>query len=253
MQATRAQAKGAIALVVVRIEPRGRAPTAPPPRSERLVLPVDAWTAIPCMVVCGHHALLLAERLRTSSSHSSSASASASTPIPLHFGPPALLYPTARHAASRRAALAALAALPPGRRAEQPEWLVGPPYLPLPIPLPLGATDWMVQVPMPELTAQPPPRAASSTSHYWGKPTTAAGQAATRKAEQMQMQAQMQAQSEEEEQEWEGSREDLVPPAAVRSEASTVAARQRGGLGIFADARAPLLPESRIIPFGPGF
>jgi hypothetical protein len=239
--------------VVLRLEPRGGAPTAPLPRrtAERLVLPVDAWTAIPCVVVCGPHALILAERLRNSRTSRTS------PPLLLHVGPPALLSPAARHAASRSAALAALAALaappPPSAADESPPWLVGPPYHPLPIPLPQGATDWMVQVPMPELSAQPAPPAAPSTSHYWGRPTTAAGLAALRKAEHAQ--AQVRAQSGEEEGGWGGdcAREELgAQPVAMRSGASAAVARQRGGLGIFADARAPL-PESRRAPFGPGF
>ena len=250
--------------MVLRLEPRGRAPTAPLPRrtAERLVLPVDVWTAIPCVVVCGPHALVLAERL------CNSRTSRTSPPLLLHLGPPALLSPAARHATSRTAALAAIAAPPrPSTADEPPQWLVGPPHHPLPIPLPLGATDWMVQVPMPDPTTQPTPRAAPAASRYWGRPTTAAGLAATRKAEQMQAQAQAQAQArilganfgagvqsgeEEGGRDGEGSREDLgAPPAAVTSEASAAAARQRGGLGIFA-ARAPL-PESRRVPFGPGF
>ena len=254
-QAARAQAQGALAMVVLRLEPRGRAPTAPLARrtAERLVLPVDAWTTIPCVVVCGPHALALSERMRNSRTSRTS------PPLLLHMGPPALLSPAARHAASRSAALAAIAAPPrPSTADELPPWLAGPPYQPLPVPLPLGATDWMVQVPMPEPSAQPAPRAAPSASCYWGRPTTAAGLAAVRKAErtQAQMHAQMHAQSGEEEGAWgaEGSlREDLdAQPAAVRSEASAAAARQREGLSIFADARAPL-PESRRVPFGPGF
>ena len=147
---------------------------------------------------------------------------------------------------------------------------MGPPYEALPIPLPLGATDWMVAVPMDEPSAQPAPRAAASASHYWGRPTTAAGVAAMRKAEQARAHAH--ARSAEEEGEggegeggWpgeQGSDEDLhlgalrstygPQAAAVRSEASAAAARQRGRPSIFADARAPL-PQARRVPFGPGF
>ena len=151
-----------------------------------------------------------------------------------------------------------------------PQWLVGPPYEALPIPLPLGATDWMVAVPMAEPSAQPAPRAAASASQYWGKPTTAAGVAAMRKAEQARAHAHARsAEEEEEEGEEEGgwpaeqrSDEDLhlgalrsiygPQAAAVRSEASAAAARQRGRPSIFADARAPL-PQGRRVPFGPGF
>ena len=153
-----------------------------------------------------------------------------------------------------------------------PQWLVGPPYEALPIPLPLGATDWMVAVPMDEPSAQPAPRAAASASHYWGRPTTAAGVAAMRKAEQARAHAHARSaeeegkeEGEEEEGGWpgeQGSDEDLhlgalrsiygPLAAAVRSEASAAAARQRGRPSIFADARAPL-PEARRVPFGPGF
>ena len=146
---------------------------------------------------------------------------------------------------------------------------MGPPYEALPIPLPLGATDWMVAVPMPEPCAQPTPRAPASASHYWGRPTTAAGVAAMRKAEQAKAHAHARS-AEEQEQEQEeggwpaeqGSDEDLhlralrsiygPQAAAVRSEASAAAARQRGRPSIFADARAPL-PQARRVPFGPGF
>jgi len=150
---------------------------------------------------------------------------------------------------------------------------VGPPYEALPIPLPLGATDWMVAVPMPEPCAQPTPRAPASASHYWGRPTTAAGVAAMRKAEQARAHAHargaeaegQEEEGQEEEGGWpaeQGSDEDLhlralrsiygPQAAAVRSEASAAAARQRGRPSIFADARAPL-PEARRVPFGPGF
>ena len=150
---------------------------------------------------------------------------------------------------------------------------MGPPYEALPIPLPLGATDWMVAVPMPEPSAQPAPRAAASASHYWGRPTTAAGVAAMRKAEQARAHAHARSAEEVEEEEggeeegdWpgeQGSDEDLhlralrsiygpQAAAARRSEASAAAARQRGRPSIFADARAPL-PEARRVPFGPGF
>ena len=147
---------------------------------------------------------------------------------------------------------------------------MGPPYEALPIPLPLGATDWMVAVPMAEPSAQPAPRAAASASHYWGRPTTAAGVAAMRKAEQAKAHAHARSAEEEGEGEEEGgwsaeqgSDEDLhlralrsiygpQAAAARRSEASAAAARQRGRPSIFADARAPL-PEARRVPFGPGF
>ena len=149
---------------------------------------------------------------------------------------------------------------------------MGPPYEALPIPLPLGATDWMVAVPMAAPSAQPAPRAAASASHYWGRPTTAAGVAAMRKAEQARAHAHARSAEEEEQQEEEqeeggwpgeqGSDEDLhlralrsiygPQAAAVRSEASAAAARQRGRPSIFADARAPL-PQARRVPFGPGF
>ena len=146
---------------------------------------------------------------------------------------------------------------------------MGPPYEALPIPLPLGATDWMVAVPMAEPSAQPAPRAAASASHYWGRPTTAVGVAAMRKAEQARAHAHARGAEEEEQQEeggWpgeQGSDEDLhlralrsiygpQAAAARRSEASAAAARQRGRPSIFADARAPL-PEARRVPFGPGF
>ena len=141
-----------------------------------------------------------------------------SPPLALHLGPPALLSPAERHwLPTRRTA----APPRPSTADELPQWLVGPPYEPLPIPLPLGATDWMITVPMPEPSAQHAPRAAASASHYWGRPTTAAGVAAMRKAEQARAHAHARSEEEEEEEEaggWPGepgSDEDLGAQAAA--------------------------------------
>ena len=121
-----------------------------------------------------------------------------SPPLALHLGPPALLSPAERHwLPTRRTA----APPRPSTADELPQWLVGPPYEPLPIPLPLGATDWMITVPMPEPSAQPAPRAAASASHYWGRPATAAGVAAMRKAMRKAEQAKAHAHARSEEEE----------------------------------------------------
>ena len=234
------------------------------------MLPVDAWTAIPCVVVRGRHALLLEERiLRDSRTAPRHILANTAPPLALHLGPPALLSTAERHWLATASQREAAAPPRPSTADELPQWLVGPPYEAMPIPLPLGATDWMVAVPMAAPSAQPAPRAPASASHYWGRPTTAAGVAAMRKAEQAKAHAHARGAEEEEggeeEAGWpgeQGSDEDLhlralrsiygPQAAAARSEASAAAARQRGRPSIFADARAPL-PQARRVPFGPGF
>ena len=74
------------------------------------MLPVDAWAAIPCVVVRGRHALLLEERiLRDSRTAPRHLLANTAPPLALHLGPPALLSTAERHwlaTASQREAAA---------------------------------------------------------------------------------------------------------------------------------------------------
>ena len=245
MEAQRAQAGGAVALLLLLVGERGRrwvpakeaagrrAPLGGSSGAAAELLPIDSWVTLPCVAVRGPHALRLREALRRCANLDA---------LPVRMAPTCHAEAT-RLAAARHAALAALRGPPPP--AKPPSKPLRPSY----IPLPDGVDDWIRLEPMgddppSEEDDVPPPRAppthahfwerqtVAQPNHYWGFPTGAA--MPTTKVVP--------------------TPADPHPGASDALVARNFKAARRPRPGIFADGRPPSAPPKRSgVPFGPGF